>query len=217
MGVRILLVDDHQLTRQGLRSLLGEDPDFQVVGEAGTGREAVAMAKDLQPNVVMMDVAMPDMNGMQATHQLRRAVPEAKIIGLSMHKNRQLVTAMLQAGANGYVLKDASIEEVGRAIRTVIGGGAYLAGEVTGDVVDEYLKQRRASEPKPMVELTAREREVLQLVAEGLTTKEIAHELTVSTKTIESHRSNLMTKLNAHTIAQLTKHAVRMGLTTLEH
>lgn len=215
MPVRILLVDDHHMIREGLRSLLESDTGFEIVGEADNGRRAVELAAEVKPDVVIMDVAMPTLNGVEATQRILQNAPGTKVVALSMHTDRQYVGRMLEAGACGYVLKDSAFEELAVAIETVLSGRTYLCPRVASVVVDSYV--RKPAEGKDTVaRLTPREREVLQLTAEGHSTKEIAFSLHVSVKTIETHRRNIMEKLDIHSVAELTKYAVRLGLTSLE-
>ncbi len=215
MSIKVLLADDHQLFRQGLRSLLEKEADVEVVGESADGRSAVEQAGELEPDMVIMDVSMPDLNGMEATRQIVRRLPRTKVIALSMHSDRRFVEGMLTAGAHGYLLKDCANEEFVRAIRTVAEGRTYLSPSVAGEVVQRAYGSMAGKEVGVEV-LTAREREVLQLVAEGLTTKDIGGRLHISSKTVETHRQRIMNKLMVHNIADLTKLAVREGLTSLE-
>jgi len=214
MSIRILLADDHKITRQGLRSLIDEQPDMEVVAEAEEGRTAVRLARELVPNVVIMDVSMPDLNGMEATRQIVAEFPNIKIIALSMHSDSLFVTEMLRSGASGYLLKDCAFEELERAIRAVMDNKTFLSPTISGVVVDDYL--HRLSKADFSDSLSDREREVLQLMAEGNSTKQIALKLHISTKTVETHRRQIMNKLDIHTVAELTKYAIRKGLTSLE-
>ena len=217
MSTKILLADDHKITRQGLRSLLEKQPDMKVVAEAEDGREAVRLARQLHPDVVIMDVSMPDLNGMAATRQILGKSKKVKIIALSMHSDTLFISEMLKSGASGYLLKDCAFEELRDAIRTVIAGNIYLSPAISDVVVDDYLHRLSKTGPSDSGEvLTDREREVLQLMAEGKSTKQIARELYISVKTVETHRRQIMNKLNIHTVAELTKYAIRKGLTSLE-
>ena len=216
MSIRILLADDHKITRQGLRSLLEKQPDLEVVAEAEEGRTAVDLVQELVPNVVIMDVSMPDLNGMEATRQIVAEFPNVKIIALSMHSDSLFVTEMLRSGASGYLLKDCAFEELERAIRTVMANKTYLSPGISGVVVDDYLHRLSRADFSNSEVLSDREREVLQLVAEGKSTKKIALKLHISTKTVETHRRQVMNKLDIHTVAELTKYAIRKGLTSLE-
>lgn len=215
MAIRVLLADDHRITRDGLRGLLEMQEEIEVVGEAGTGREAVEQARQRRPDVVVMDVSMPDLNGVEATRQITAADRPPKVIALSMHEDRRSVARMLRAGAAGYLLKDTAFEEVIRAIQEVADDGTYLSPRIAGAVVDDYIHNLKPETPLAESILTDREREVLQLIAEGLSTKQIAARLHVSVKTVGTHRMHLMEKLNVHSIAGLTKYAIREGLTPL--
>lgn len=216
MSIRIVLADDHHIVRDGLRSLLEEQGDMEVIAEAENGRDAVALAAELRPDVVVMDVGMPDLNGMEATRQVLERARGTRVVALSMHSDRRFVAGMLEAGASGYVIKDAAFEELARAIRAAVDGRTFLCPAVAGVVVEDYLNRRAADEPTPARPLTPREREVLQLLAEGSATKQIAARLGVSVKTVETHRSHIMAKLNIHSVAELTKYAIREGLTSLD-
>jgi DNA-binding NarL/FixJ family response regulator len=212
MTTRVLLADDHKILRQGLQTLLQNEPDIEVVGQADNGRGAIELAKELRPDVVIMDVAMPDVGGVGATRELVNAVPTAKVVALSMHSDRRFVTGMLSAGASGYLLKDSAFEELALSIRAVMRGELYLSAGITGVVVDELVGPRLAKEPL----LSTRETEVLRLLAAGKSTADMARELGVSVKTIETHRRQIMHKLGLHSVAELTKYAVREGLTSLD-
>jgi DNA-binding NarL/FixJ family response regulator len=214
-AIRILLADDHTILREGLRTLLEHQPDMTVVAEAGDGRQAVRLAAETEPDVAVLDIGMPDLNGIEATRQILRVRPEVKVIALSMHGDRRFVVEMLRAGAVGYLVKDAAVEAVVSAIRQVDCGQVFLGPGVTDVVVDEFVK-RLDTDKSPAQILTTREREVAQLIAEGCGTKEVAAKLFVSVKTVESHRTNIMRKLGIRTVAELTKFAIREGLTSLD-
>ncbi len=216
MSIRILLADDHKITRQGLRSLLDKEFDMEVVAEAEQGRTAVRLVRELSPQVVIMDVTMPDLNGVEAARQIVSEFPDVKIIALSMHSDSLFVTEMLRSGASGYLLKDCAFEELARAIRTVVAGKTYLSPSISGVVVDDYLHRLSKADFSGLEVLTDREREVLQLLAEGKSTKQIALKLHISVKTVETHRRQIMNKLDIYTVAELTKYAIRKGLTSLE-
>jgi len=216
MSTRILLADDHKITRQGLRSLLEKQQDMEVVAEAEDGRAAERLVEELLPDVVIMDISMPDLNGMEATRWIVGKFPDVKVIALSMHSDASFVTEMLRSGAAGYLLKDCAFEELTRAIRTVMDDKTYLSPSISGVVVEDYLHRLSKSDFSNSEVLTDREREVLQLMAEGSSTKQIAVKLHVSVKTVETHRRQIMSKLDIHTVAELTKYAVRKGLTSLE-
>ncbi len=216
MSIRILLADDHKITRQGLHSLLDKQSDMKVVAEAEEGRTTVRLVRELLPDVVIMDVSMPDLNGMEAARQITREFGNVKIVALSMHSDSLFVTEMLKSGASGYLLKDCAFEELARAIRTVVAGKIYLSPSISGVVVDDYLHRLSKTGFSGSDVLTDREREVLQLLAEGKSTKQIALKLHISGKTVETHRRQIMNKLDIHTVAELTKYAIRKGLTSLE-
>jgi DNA-binding NarL/FixJ family response regulator len=210
----VLLADDHQLMRQGLRSMLDEQENLRVVGEADEGRTAVRLAKELRPDLVIMDVTMPDLNGIDATRQIRSENPRVKVIALSMHAERQFVMEMLGAGASGYLPKDCPFDELLAAISAVIRGDTFLSPKVTGLLVKEVV----GGVPEAGAfcgTLSPREREVLQLVAEGKSSKEIALMLHLSSKTVEGHRRQIMDKLKLYSVAELTRYAIREGVTSL--
>jgi DNA-binding NarL/FixJ family response regulator len=211
---RVLLADDHKILRQGLRTLLEQEKDIQIVGEADNGRSSVKLTGELAPDVVIMDVAMPDLNGIDATRRITEAEPRTRVLALSMHSDGRYVKGMLQAGARGYILKDCAAEELTHAIRTVMAGQIYVSPGVTGTIVNDYVRQLTAAD-EPAT-LTRREREVLQLLAEGGSTANIAAGLHLSVKTIETHRKRIMDKLDLRSIAELTKYAIREGITTVD-
>jgi len=216
MTVKILLVDDHKIVRDGLRTLIDREAGIEVIGEADNGRSAVEITKKLKPDIVIMDITMPDMNGIDATHQIRDQVPSARVIALSMHADRRLVSGMLEAGASAYLLKDCAFEEVARAIKAVRSNHTYLSPEIADIVVERYVNKASTEESSVFTRLTPREREILQLIAEGVSTREIAERLHISRKTVETHRANIMEKLCIHNMTELVKYAIREGLTTLE-
>jgi two-component system NarL family response regulator len=213
MNTKILLVDDHRIVRQGVRALLEREEGLSVVGEASDGREAIRLASTTHPDVILMDVSMPELNGIDATKLILADTPKAKIIGLSMHTEPRFVLDMLAAGAAGYLVKSTMIDDVVRAIQATMNGQIYLSPEISGVVVGAVV--RPVSTPAAPSTLSTREREVLQLLAEGYTSKHIADRLCVAVSTIESHRKQIMAKLGLHSVAALTKYAVREGLTTL--
>lgn len=217
MTVRVLIADDHQVVRDGLSALLNQPPRFTVVGTASDGRDAVAMARALQPDVIIMDVAMPALNGVDATRQIVAAIPGARVIALSMHADSNYVSGMLQAGALAYVRKESAFEEIAAAIDAVMRDTVYL-GEGVADVVVGQLRHLASQQPAGAAGdlLSGREREVLQLLAEGKRTSEIAVTLHVSAKTIETHRRQIMSKLNLDSVAALTKYAIRTGLVSAD-
>ena len=213
---RVLLADDHRVLREGLRSLLERERDLQVVGETADGHQTVRSARELLPDVVVMDVGMPGLNGIEATRQVRATCRDVQVLGLSTHSDRRYVLAMLEAGARGYLLKSSASEELVRAIRAVALGQHYLGPEVAGAVVDCYVDRSFPTERSAFDLLGDREREVLQLLAEGATSRGISGRLHISVKTVETHRRNIMKKLDLHSVATLTKYAIREGLTSLD-
>jgi len=212
--MKIIIADDHKIVREGLRALIDKQQGMEVVGEADNGRLVVQMAKDLSPDVVIMDIAMPDMNGIEASRSILAELNNVKIIGLSMHSDRRFVVEMLKAGASGYLLKDCAFEELIQAIRTVHSDHIYLSPEISDIMIKDYVHNISDS-PSVFSLLTTREREVFQLLAEGKSTKEIAFALGVSIKTVETYRQQVMEKLDIHSIAELTKFAIREGITSL--
>jgi DNA-binding NarL/FixJ family response regulator len=218
MKIRVMLVDDHQIVREGIRSLLEKESDIEVVGEASNGRECLAIVDETTPDIVIMDITMPEMNGCEATWQLRNIMDNVKVLALSMSTDRRQVHEILRAGAKGFLVKDSAFEELVRAIKTIMQGNPYLSPSVQEILVNEFIGGD-ASDPagEEVSLLSHREREVLQLIAEGLSTKEIATKLDRCIKTIETHRTNIMSKVGVHNIAQLTKYAIQEGLTSLDH
>jgi DNA-binding NarL/FixJ family response regulator len=215
MSITVLLADDHQLMRQGLRSMLDGQQGLHVVGEADNGREAVRRASDLTPDLIIMDVTMPDLNGIDAARQIRSSNPSSRIIGLSMHPERQFVMQMLAAGANGYLLKDSPLDELLTAIEGVMRGDIFLSPKITHVLVKECVGG--VTEPNAFCgTLSPREREVLQLVSEGKNSKEIGQMLHISSKTVEGHRRQIMEKLKLYSVAELTRYAIREGVSSLD-
>ncbi len=213
MKIRIVLADDHQIVREGLHALIATERDLVVVAEAEDGRTAVQLVADHEPDVVIMDIGMPELNGVDATRQILAHHPGIKVIALSMHSDSRFVTGMLKAGAAGYLLKNCACDELVNAINTVMQHRIYLSPSITGVVIEDYIRRSAAIE-EPV--LTQREREVLQLLAEGKATREIAEKLHVSAKTVATHRQNIMDKLDLHSVAQLTQYAISQGLVTLQ-
>ena len=206
--IRILLADDHSLVRHGFRMILSAQPDMEIAGEAGNGNEAVELAQKLKPDVIVMDVAMPELNGIEATRRIIELSPRTRVLALSMHKDAVYVREILRAGARGYLLKDSADADLLAAVRAVAKGEGYLSPGVSDAVLSDY--RRHVTDPLDL--LTSREREVLQLIAEGKTNKEIATSLNLSVYTVEAHRGRLMEKLNLHSTGELVRFAVRSGL-----
>ena len=215
MNIRIMLADDHKIVREGLAGLLAKK-GFEIIGEAETGHEAVRMARELEPDVVLMDVSMPELNGFEATRQILADNSHIRVIGLSMHSDKRFVTKMLKAGARGYLRKNCSSDELVHAIRTVAAGEFYLSQKISNLMVQDFIRTETRSEAEGQAALTSKEAEVLQLIAEGMPTKEIAERLSASVKTVEKHREHIMSKLNIHSIAELTKYAIREGITSAD-
>ena len=210
---RIVIAEDYTILREGLRALIASYPDFEVVGEAGDGHEAVQSVEKLKPHLVLMDLSMPRMNGMDAIREIRRRAPETKIVVLTVHKTEEYILATLKAGADGYVLKDATRDELIMAVRNVISGKRYISPGISEKVIEGYLDGRKNVKSRTSWEtLTHREREVLKLIAEGHRNKEIADYLCISVKTVEKHRANLMEKLDLHNVQALTTFAIEKGL-----
>jgi len=213
MAIKILIADDHGILREAITSLLNNEFGMEVIGEAQDGRTAVQLAKELHPDVIIMDIAMPGLNGIEATRQIVREMPNIKVIALSVYVDRRSVREMLKAGASGYVPKQCAFKELVTAIQNVVSNRTYLSSRISGIVVEEYVHRLEENDNSAYSILTPREREVLQLIAEGESTKAIAKELFVSNKTIEWHRRQLMIKLGAQSVAELVKYAIREGLT----
>jgi two-component system response regulator NreC len=216
VSIKVLVADDHTMVREGLRSLLNAKPDIEVVAEADNGRRALELVHEVMPDVVIMDVTMPDVNGIETTHQLSAEFPDVKVIALSMHADHRLVAGMLDAGASGYLLKDCAFEELENAIRTVVANQTYLSPKITRDIIEYHVRKSPLTQSSAFSVLTAKERQILQLLAEGKNTKQMAACFNISIKTVEAHRKHIMKKLNIHTISGLTKYAVREGLTNIE-
>jgi DNA-binding NarL/FixJ family response regulator len=216
MSLRILLADDHRIMREGLRSLLEKQPDTEVIAEAENGRTTLQMSRRFKPDVILMDIIMPDLNGIEATRQILAELPDIKVIALSMHSDKKFVVEMLNAGASGYLLKDTAFEELGKALHTVVNNRTYLSPKIAGLMAEDYSPSIATKDSSVSLVLTSREREVIQLIAEGKTTKQIASLLNVSVKTVETHRKKIMDKLGTNSVAELTKYAIREGLTSLD-
>lgn len=215
MSIKILIVDDHKIVREGLRTLLEKQTGMKVVGEAANGSAAVKQALELSPDIVIMDITMPDLNGIEATRRIIAKNPKIKVIALSMHSDRRFMVETLKNGASGYLLKDSAFDELAFAIKTVMKNQTYLSSQIADLVLKDYINQLNKKEPSAYSQLTPREREVLQMLAEGHTTKQISARMHVSVKTVETHRKQIMDKLNIHNIAGLTKYAIREGITKL--
>jgi two-component system response regulator NreC len=214
--VRLLVADDHKIFRQGIKKLLEEEADLQVVGEAADGREAVKKATELKPDLVLMDIAMANLNGLEATRQIKKVLPETKIIMVTMHKNEEYILQSFQAGASGFILKEGAVEELVHAIRSIHQDKSFLSPTISKTLIDAYLRKMETGKTEtPFDLLTDREREVLQLIAEGYTNREVAKALFISVKTVEAHRAHIMQKLNIHDVAKLVKYAIQKGLVDL--
>jgi len=216
MSIRIVLADDHAIVRHGLGQGLGQEAGMEIVGQASDGRSTVEMARELRPDVVVMDISMPNLNGIEATREIQRETPEVRVVALSMHSAERYVTEMFRAGASGYLLKDCDFAELAQAIRAVAEGKTYVSPSISNVVVNDLAQAEGKTEPTAFSLLTQREREVLQLLAEGKTTKQTALRLHISPKTVEAHRLRVMNKLEIDNVAQLTKYAIQEGLTSAE-
>jgi len=215
MVTRIILADDHRILREGICSLVATLPEVEIVGEADDGRKTVDLARKLVPDIVVMDIGMPNLNGIEATKAIKAEIPTVKVIALSMHSDARYVAEMLKAGASGYMLKDSAFEELAEALRVVMTGRVYLSPGMNDAVMNDYVRRLSEGSPRAALDLSPREKEVLQLLAEGLSTKEIADRLHVSAKTADTHRQRVMNKLGLRSVAELTKYAVREGLSSL--
>lgn len=213
--IHVLLADDHVLVRAGIRALIEKIPNVEVVGEASTGREALEVVRSKLPNIVLMDIAMTELGGLEALPRITKDFPSVKVIILSAHANEEYVIRALREGASGYMLKDSATTELELAINSVIQGKIYLSPSISRTVIDDYL-QRVGGPVSPLEQLTPRQREILQLLAEGKNTKEVAYDLDISVKTVESHRLQLMERLNIHDVPGLVRYAVRSGLVSVE-
>ena len=216
MSIRLIVADDHVILRQGLSKSLQMEKDMELIAQANNGRTAAQLAQELSPDVIIMDIGMPDLNGIEATRQIVKNSPKVKVIALSMHSAKQFVVEMFKAGASGYLLKDCEFDELVNAIRTVASGKNYISPSISGILVETCVTDNGKNKESAFSTLTKREREVLQLITEGKTTKQTAKHLHISPKTVEVHRLNIMNKLNIDNIAQLTKYAIQEGLTLPE-
>jgi len=215
MSIRIILADDHAVLRHGLSRAFEQESDIKVVGQANDGHSTIELVQELSPDVVIMDIAMPDLNGIEATRRITKDYPKVKVIGLSMHSSDKYIREMFKAGASGYLLKNSPFEELVEAVKTVAGGKTYVSPSVGDMIIKEYIGKPDGEESAFSV-LSQREREVLQLFAEGKTTKQVGRRLHISPKTVEAHRLRIMEKLGIDNIAQLTKYAIQEGLTQAE-
>jgi DNA-binding NarL/FixJ family response regulator len=216
MSIKIILADDHAVLRHGLSKCFQNEKDMEVIAQAKDGRSTVELVKELSPDVVIMDIGMPDLNGIEATRQIVQDYPKVKVIGLSMHSSKNFIIEMFRAGAVGYLLKDCEFDELLKAIRIVVDNKTYISPAISDVVVENYMRKYPEGGDSAFTILSKREREVLQLLTEGKTTKQIAKRLHISSKTVEAHRLNMMNKLKIDSIAQLTKYAIQEGLTLPE-
>jgi two-component system response regulator NreC len=215
--VRIVIAEDHTILREGLKSLLSSNPGFEIVGEAGDGREAIRCAEKLKPDLILTDLSMPRMNGMEAIKEIKRESPATKVLVLTVHRAEEYILATFKAGADGYVLKDSTHSELVMAVKKVLNGRHYISPEISEKVIDGYLEGKKTLKPRTSWEtLTQREREILKLIAEGYKNKEIADDLCISVKTVEKHRANLMEKLDLHNVQALTAFAIEKGVVSRE-
>jgi DNA-binding NarL/FixJ family response regulator len=214
--IRVLIAEDHTIVRQGLSALLRSEPDMEVVGEASDGLEAVEMAKKLIPDVVLMDIGMRNLNGVEATRRIKKALPHAQVLALTVYDNEEWIFQVLKAGASGYLIKDSAMTELVSAIKAIREGDSYLSPSISKKVIEEYILRAETGEMKrPDDLLSEREKEILQLIAEGNSVPEIASRLCISKKTVEAHKAHIMEKLNIHDKVGLIKYAIRIGLTQL--
>jgi two-component system response regulator NreC len=213
----ILLADDHRIVRQGLRALLEAEPDFSLVGETGDGLEAIQLAERLQPDVIVLDLMMPGINGLEATRQISDNCPQTRVVILSMHADEAYVLEALRNGASGYVLKDSSADDLVRAVREVEAGRRYLSPPLSERAIEAYTRKAQETSLDPYEKLTNREREVLHLAAEGHSSTEIAERLSISSRTVETHRANMMRKLDLHSQTDLIRYALKRGIIPMEN
>lgn len=215
--VRIVIAEDHTILREGLRSLLSSDPNFEIIREAEDGREAIRCVEKFKPDLILMDLSMPRMNGMEAISEIKKRFKETKILVLTVHKTEEYILATLKAGADGYILKDSTHAELMMAVKNVLSGKQYISPGISEKVIEGYLEGRKTLKARTAWEtLTQREREILKLIAEGYKNKEIADDLCISVKTVEKHRANLMEKLDLHNVQALTTYAIEKGLVSRE-
>lgn len=215
MSTKIMIVDEHKILREGLSTLISKQPDMEIIGEATDGREALELVAKLSPDLILMDVTMPNLNGIEATRKIKSKNADIEIIALSLHSDRRYVLGMIDAGASGYLLKECAFDELVRAINIVMNGKKYLSPQISNILIEEYAKKTSQDKLSIYLKLTPRETEILQLIAEGKNTKEISNRLNISIKTVETHRRHIKKKLNANSIADLTKIAIKEGLISL--
>jgi len=214
---RIVIAEDHTILREGLRSLLSSNPNFEIVGEAGDGREAIRCAEKFKPDLILTDLSMPRMNGMEAIKEIKRGSPASRVLVLTVHRTEEYILAAFRAGADGYILKDSTHSELIMAVKKVLSGKPYISPEITDKVIEGYLEGKKTLKSRTSWEtLTQREREILKLIAEGYRNKQIADDLCISVKTVEKHRANLMEKLDLHSIQALTAFAIEKGVVSRE-
>jgi DNA-binding NarL/FixJ family response regulator len=216
MSIRVMLADDHRIVRDGLRALLEKEADFLIVGQAEDGLSAVRLVRELQPDVLITDLSMPGLNGIEAVRRIHANHPSVRIVCLSVHDERRIVLEVIEAGASGYVLKGCSFEELARSIRMVMADQIYLSHELVGIFVEQYRRRDHAAAQSPRSPLTSREREIVQLFSEGHSTNDIAERLHLSSKTVATHREHIFDKLQLASVAELTRYAIREGLSTLD-
>ncbi len=215
--VRIVIAEDHTILREGLRSLLSSNPNFEIVGEAADGREAIRCVEKFKPDLILTDLSMPRMNGMEAIKEIKRGSPATKVLVLTVHRAEEYILATFRAGADGYVLKDSTHSELVMAVQKVLSGTHYISPEISAKVIEGYLEGKKTLKPRTSWEtLTQREKEILKLIAEGYRNKEIAEDLCISVKTVEKHRANLMEKLDLHSLQALTAFAIEKGIVSRE-
>ncbi|MFC1490661.1 response regulator [Candidatus Latescibacterota bacterium] len=215
MKIKILIADDHKILREGLRLLLSKEPDFDVIAEASSGKAAIQLACELKPDIILMDISMPDINGIEATKKILSKVPKVKILALSTYSDKRFITEMFNAGASGYLVKDCAFDEVSTAVRTVAANQKFVSPSIMDTVVDLFLDKNIPSKEKTR-ELTERETEILRMITQGKNTKEIASELFISVKTVDTHRQHIMDKLDIHNVVELTKYAISTGLISID-
>lgn len=216
MTTKIIIADDHKMMRDGLRALIEKKPGFEIVAEAENGLKVLELVRKHLPELIIMDIGMPDINGIEATRKIISEYPDIKIIALSMHSDKRFITRMLEAGASGYLMKDCAFDELIQAIQSVLMNQMFISKSIANIIIKDHIKRLSETDSSGYSILTDREREVIQMLAEGNSTKEIASHLHLSVKTVETHRINIMKKLNLHSVAELTKYAIREGITTLE-